>query len=84
MLVEAIFIMASPTQCGLTISENHVTVGHGVRCVLTERPDDERLGEPDFLENHKKVFGEQWFWQNPTTCGVKIPCFDRSEITRHT
>jgi hypothetical protein len=66
------------------LPENHVTVGHGVRCVLTERPDDERLCEPDFLEHHKKVFGEQWFWQNPKKCGVKIPCFDRSEITRLT
>ena len=64
------------------VPKNHVKVGHGVRFQIAENADDEILCEPDFLADIKKGIGDQWFWQNPKICDLKLPKFDRSEITR--
>ena len=64
------------------VPKDHIKVGHGVRFQIAERPDDEILCEPDFLADIKRGIGDQWFWQNPKICDLKLPKFDRSEITR--
>ena len=61
--------------------ENSIVLKDGVRLQLTEMLNDLRLAEPDFLESKKISVGLKWFWQNPKICDVKVPSFDRSEIT---
>jgi len=64
------------------ILKDHVLVSHGARLILSERPDDEKLSDIDFLENIKKQIGIEWFWSRPRRRDLKVPYFDRTAITR--
>lgn len=63
------------------LPDDCVTVSHGVRFRLTEKPIDERLSTPTFLQQHKDIFGNGWFRQISGVSKVRLPYFDRSEIT---
>jgi len=65
------------------LPENRLTIGHGSRIKLTEKPNDEILCEPDYLAEIKRNIGDEWFWQNPKISELKLPFFDRNEITRN-
>lgn len=64
------------------LPNNHKPISHGVRFMLSETPDDERLNDLNFLENSKNNFGVEWFWSHPRKYNKKVPYFDRSAITR--
>lgn len=64
------------------IPDDHKTVGNGVRLMLSETPNDERLSDSDFLESIKNKFGVEWFWSNPRKYKIKVPSFDRTAITK--
>ena len=74
---------------------NHTLVGHGARIRLTERPDDEALGNLDINKKYQEIIGKQWFWpfekiengvgwlpHDFKKSDIVRPYFDRSEITR--
>jgi len=55
---------------------------HGVRLVITDAPDDEKLIDPEYLNSIKKTIGAEWFWDYPQRYKRKKPKFDRSQISR--
>jgi hypothetical protein len=64
------------------IPDYKVCIHHGVRVTLAANPDDEKLGDSEFLNNIMKVFGAEWFWDYPQKDKKRIPLFDTSGITR--
>jgi hypothetical protein len=63
-------------------TNNYVTIGHGIRFVLTETPEDERLNDLDFINSNKEDIGKEWFWSKPRNFNLKVPFFDRTAIIR--
>lgn len=77
------------------LPENSTKVGHGAKLILTERPDDERLSDLNFLKFYTKQIGSEWFYpiekiegnkcfmpKNFQEQDIKIPLFDNSAIVR--
>ena len=80
---------------GFRLPDGQVPVGHGARVRLSERPDDEVLGDLDYIKKHQEIIGSQWFCpikkiENgvgylPDTfirSDIISPVFDRSEMIR--
>jgi hypothetical protein len=64
------------------IPANHVFVGQGVRVCLSEKPNEDILGDSDFLQNYKEQFGVEWFWKGDFSESCRTPCFDHSALIR--
>ena len=64
------------------IPKDYEPINHGVRLMLSETPNDERLNNSNFLENSKNSIGVEWFWSRPHRHNKKVPFFDISAITR--
>jgi len=64
------------------IPDNKVLLHNGARVILAEKPDDENLGNSEYLDSIKKNFGFEWFWDYPQKHKRRRPLFDTSEITR--
>ena len=64
------------------IPDDHVQIGHGVRVKLSETPNDELLGDSDFLQSIKNEIGAEWFWDYPIKHKRRKPKLDKSEIIR--
>lgn len=60
----------------------HDITSHGARLILSEKPNDERLSDTNFLESVKDTIGNEWFWNPASKFKLKIPLFDRTAITR--
>ena len=45
-----------------TLPESAVMLAHGAKLQLTEKPDDERLTDVQFLANYYSIIGDKWFW----------------------
>lgn len=63
------------------IPNNHVPLGHGIKFMLSETPNDEKLSDSNFLESSKNDIGVEWFWSHPRKHNKKVPVFDRSAVT---
>lgn len=63
------------------LPEKHIIVGAGVRFMLTETPEDQRLSDLNFLTSQKEIIGKHWFWSRPRNFNLKVPFFNRSAIT---
>jgi len=61
---------------------DHKSVGHGVRLMLSETPNDEMLSDSNFVESIKNKIGAEWFWSYPRKYNRKKPTFDRTAITK--
>lgn len=64
------------------IPNNHTYVSHGVRIILSELPNDERLSDSKFTESIKKKIGVEWFYEHPRKSNKMVPFFDKSAIIR--
>jgi hypothetical protein len=64
------------------IPDCKVLLHHGARVILAEKLDDEKLGNSEYLDSIKKIFGSEWFWDYPQKHKRRRPLFDTSEITR--
>lgn len=64
------------------IPNDNLPINHGVRLMLSEKPNDERLRDSNFLEIIKNEIGVEWFWSRPRRLNRKVPSFDRTAITR--
>ncbi|MCL1975375.1 MAG: hypothetical protein FWG61_04340 [Firmicutes bacterium] len=75
------------------LPDDHVSVGHGARIILTETPNDEKLGDLSFRKTIMDRIGADWFFQfekienNIGFMSIeqqvrrrKTPHFDNSEI----
>lgn len=63
------------------IPADHVSVGQGLRVRLSEKPNDDILGDSGFLQNWKEQFGVEWFWKGSRN-KRRIPSFDHSALIR--
>ena len=77
------------------LPNDNTRVGHGIRLVLTETPNDERLSNLNFLKSYIDYIGAEWFFQFEKIDGEvgvlkegtqshtkRIPVFDNSAIVR--
>ena len=53
-----------------------------MRVILADKPYDEILGDPKFLESIKNNFGAEWFWDYPQKSKRRRPLFDKTKISR--
>ena len=44
------------------LPENAIKLAYGARLQLTEKPDDERLTDMQFIESYCNIIGDKWFW----------------------
>lgn len=63
------------------VPNDHVSISHGIRIILSEKPNDERFHDSDFLQSIKDKIGSQWFQDQPRNYR-KVPFFDKSAITK--
>ncbi|MDW7658487.1 MAG: hypothetical protein SCM11_15060 [Bacillota bacterium] len=54
----------------------------GVRLKITDKPDDIRLSDSNFLNSIKQAIGIEWFWDKSKNTVLKRPKFDSSEIVK--
>jgi len=69
------------TEPNFHILNDYIPTSHGVRLVLSEKPNDEILSNSNFLESIKNEIGVEWFRSRPRGYNKKVPIFDNSEIT---
>lgn len=69
------------TDSDFSILNDYTPINHGIRLVLSEKPNDEILSDSKFLESVKNEIGAEWFSSRPRGFNKKIPIFDTSEIT---
>lgn len=64
------------------IPNNCTPICDGIKLVLSEKPDDDKLSNLTFLESIKREIGTEWFRNRPRGCNRRIPVFDKSQITK--
>lgn len=63
------------------IPDDHVSVGQGVRACLSEKPSDDILDDPCFLQKCMNQYGAVWFWEGARHKRQR-PIFDHSALIR--
>jgi len=65
------------------LPDDHETVGHGARIILTDTPDDERLSDLNFRKVITDKIGADWFFQfEKIENGVGVLPKDRPQIEK--
>lgn len=64
------------------ITEDMIQLENGVRLKITDKPDDVKLSDTDYLNSIKRGIGIEWFWDKTKKTVLKRPKFDSSEIVK--